>query len=345
MAALATGDAALVRQLCEGEAAAASEAARRLPELEHALADYLERFGERCPEELKLESPTLHDDPLPLLRAIGQEARLQAAGKAAGGDGGSCRQDDLRLRALAGHPLRRLVFGWVLRRTRACVQARENLRFERTRVFGRARLVLLELGRRLVAIDRLDDARDVLYLEQDELIGAVEGWATTADLRVLAAARKAEYARYRTLPPPPDRFETSASLPRGPARAVAAGATPPEGDTLRGQGCWPGIVRGTVRVVTDPTGAPLRPGEILVAERTDPGWVLIFPAASGLLVERGSLLSHSAIIARELGLPTIVALPGLTRWLADGDWVEMDGGRGVVTRIAVPAPGGADAPA
>ena len=73
--------------------------------------------------------------------------------------------------------------------------------------------------------------------------------------------------------------------------------------------------------------------------------MLIFPAAAGLLVERGSLLSHSAIVARELGLPTIVAIAGLTRWLADGDWVEMDGASGLVTKVAAPAGGASGAPA
>jgi rifampicin phosphotransferase len=68
----------------------------------------------------------------------------------------------------------------------------------------------------------------------------------------------------------------------------------------------------------------------------------VFPAAGGLLVERGSLLSHSAIVARELGVPTIVSLPGVTRWLRDGDRVEMDGSTGRVTRLpsAVPADNG-----
>ena len=60
---------------------------------------------------------------------------------------------------------------------------------------------------------------------------------------------------------------------------------------------------------------------------------MIFPAASGLLVERGSMLSHSAIVAREMGLPTIVSIPGLTHWLKEGDLVEMNGASGVVTRI------------
>jgi pyruvate,water dikinase len=74
-------------------------------------------------------------------------------------------------------------------------------------------------------------------------------------------------------------------------------------------------------------------GEILVAERTDPGWVMLFPSASGLLVERGSLLSHSAIVAREMGIPSIVSIAGVTRWLKDGDWVELDGSSGVVRRV------------
>jgi pyruvate,water dikinase len=69
-------------------------------------------------------------------------------------------------------------------------------------------------------------------------------------------------------------------------------------------------------------------GEILVAPRTDPGWVALYPAISGLLVERGSVLSHSAIVAREMGLPTIVGVQGLCARLGAGQRVKMDGGTG-----------------
>ncbi len=108
------------------------------------------------------------------------------------------------------------------------------------------------------------------------------------------------------------------------------------GDERKGLGCSPGIVRGPVRVVTDPTTADLEQRAILVAEHTDPGWIMVFPSARGVLVERGSLLSHAAIVARELGIPAIVSLPGVTRWLRDGDWVEMDGSTGIVRRISPP---------
>ena len=69
---------------------------------------------------------------------------------------------------------------------------------------------------------------------------------------------------------------------------------------------------------------------------------MLFPAAGGLLVERGSLLSHSAILARELGIPAVVSVPDVTRWLKDGDWVELDGASGVVRRLNRPDDGGRD---
>jgi len=70
-----------------------------------------------------------------------------------------------------------------------------------------------------------------------------------------------------------------------------------------------------------------------VAERTDPGWVMLFAAAAGLIVERGSLLSHSAIVSREIGIPSVVSVPGVTHWLRDGDLVEIDGSKGTVRRL------------
>ena len=56
--------------------------------------------------------------------------------------------------------------------------------------------------------------------------------------------------------------------------------------------------------------------------------------ARALIVERGSLLSHSAIVSRELGIPAVVAVDGLMDWLQDGDEVELDGQAGTVTRLA-----------
>jgi phosphohistidine swiveling domain-containing protein len=333
MAALAAADPGLAAQLREAAPGALRKAVAAHPALRDAVADYLDRFGDRCMEELKLESETLLDDPTPLYRAIGNAA--------AGASAASAPRDleirsaaEARMReALAGRPLKRLAFGWVLARARESLRARENLRFERTRVFGRARQIVLELGKRLAAQDCLAEPRDVFYLEIEELLGFVEGRATTTDLKGLAAVRKAEFAAWRVAPAPAERFETRGLVYRGHDYASAHPQPAPQGDVLKGLGCCPGVVRGRVRLVRDPRSARVERGEIVVAERTDPGWVMIFPSAAGLLVERGSLLSHSAIVARELGLPAIVSLAGVTQWLRDGDRVQMDGSSGIVTRL------------
>ena len=87
-------------------------------------------------------------------------------------------------------------------------------------------------------------------------------------------------------------------------------------------------------MIDNPANAKLEQGEILVAEYTDPGWIMLFPAASGILVERGSLLSHSAIVSRELGIPAVVGITGLLDNIKTGDMVELDGTTGIVRKIS-----------
>jgi pyruvate,water dikinase len=341
LARLAAVDPALMDRLTTGSVQEILAALEAQPELLDGYRAYLARFGERTVNELKLESATLHDDPLLLFRAIGALAsQLADAGLTETCPGTPSSGENLRVEArarvkssLAYRPLRRTVFNWVLRHARRRVRDRENLRLDRTRLFGRVRRVFLELGRRLHALDVLDDPRDVLYLEVDEVLAFVDGRSTCTDLRSLAAVRKREFRKYREEPAPDDRFETRGTVYRGHDFRRAHRAAAAVGDECRGLGCSPGVVRGRVRIVTDPNTADLSERSILVAEHTDPGWILLFPSALGILVERGSLLSHAAIVARELGIPAVVSASGITRWLQDGDFIEMDGATGIVRRI------------
>jgi rifampicin phosphotransferase len=289
---------------------------------------YLARFGDRCESELKLESPTLHDDPQPLLEAI---ARLRDSAHADAGAAERMRGDaERRARvALRGHPVEAFVFARLVSWARARIVARENLRFERTRVFGRVRRIFLAMGRVLARRGAIGDARDVFDLTIDELLGFAEGNAASRELRALAAIRSAESARFAAAPAPPSRFATH-DLPVAPLSAPPPGVLD---DAVRtGTPCCPGVVRARVRVVRDPRETLLS-GEILVAERTDPSWVVLFPAAAAILVERGSQLSHAAIVSREMAIPSVVAIRGLTAWLRDGDLVELDGATGLVRRL------------
>jgi rifampicin phosphotransferase len=338
MAELITNDEEFVTLLCDGSPETIIEAVPRKPQFSREYESYLAKFGDRCLDELKLESATLHDDPLPLLRSVGQFARrLKAHGPATATnvEAPLRRTAEERVNAaLKGRPLRRAIFRTVLKHARARVRERENLRFERTRLFGRVRRIFVELGQRFYANDLLAEPRDVFYLEVEEALGFVSGTATTTDLKSLVAARRAEYARHRAGEAPSDRFETRGAVNQGNSFRQAARRELIDGDERKGLGCCPGVVRGRARVVTDPRGAVIEQGEILVAERTDPGWIMLFPAAAGLLVERGSLLSHSAIVSREMGLPAIVSVAGVTEWLKTGDEVEMDGSTGVVRKLA-----------
>ncbi|VAW98576.1 Pyruvate-utilizing enzyme, similar to phosphoenolpyruvate synthase [hydrothermal vent metagenome] len=325
----------LIELLCEGSVL---DIYRRLPNYQEFYAEYysyLKKFGDRCLDELKLESPTLHDNPLPVLRSIGHMAkRLQTNPEKHQKD----RQQRLiaedHVRELfAGAFFRKRIFNWVLKNTRKRVSDRENLRFERTRVFGRIRNIFVELGFRLRDLGIINEPRDIFYLEVGEIVNYVEGTSSTHNLAALIELRKKEFKEYEDSISPADRFETRGIIYHGHNFESKHEKLAVEGDEIHGIGCCPGVVRGQVRVVRDPRGVELHPGEILVAERTDPGWIMLFPACSGLLVEHGSLLSHSAIVAREMGIPAVVSLDGVTDWLKDGDWVEMDGRIGSVRKI------------
>ncbi|HSI84804.1 MAG: PEP/pyruvate-binding domain-containing protein [Candidatus Methylacidiphilales bacterium] len=326
-----------------------------------AVAEYLEKFGERCLEELKLESATLHDDPLMLYRSIGRlgtHYRLNSQNSEAPQNNTSsntaennaaaslCAKAEAKAEeALQYSPFKRAVFSFVLKRARDRVRDRENLRFERTRVFGRARRIFVELGKRLHAENTLDDPRDIFWLTVEEAFAFVEGNAVSTDLRGLAALRKKEFEGYRhSMPAPADRFVTrgavyiankfQASRTASPISSIDSTTSQSSGSQRAGIGCCPGIVRGKVRVILSPRDAQMEVGEILVAPRTDPGWIMLFPSASGLLVEYGSLLSHSAIVAREMNIPAIVSVSGLTSWLATGDEVEFDGSTGRIMLLS-----------
>lgn len=348
MAVLVQSDGAAIATLCHGNLGEIQALLQEQSELQQHYRAYLEKFGDRCLEELKLESPTLADDPLPLLRTIGflaqQRSQPDYAPPAPLPQVNRTLAERQALQALCRQPLKRWLFAWVMHSTRRLVRNRENLRFERTRVFGQARRVFLELGKRFYALDLLAQPNDIMFLEVEEIMGLVEGTASNRDLRGIVAVRQQTYRHQQTLPAPPRRFETRGIPDWGQPLATLPVPTPPPTATTtwQGTGCAPGRVQGRISLVSNPRmwlqtqDSKSTEPRILVAQSTDPGWILLFPHARGLLVERGSLLSHVAIVARELGLPMISDLPAITDQLQPDDWVEMDGHTGQIWRIDPP---------
>ncbi len=217
---------------------------------------------------------------------------------------------------------------WVLRNARVGVRQREHMRYQRTRIFGLVRDLLNAMGQRLAEARAIDNPRDIFHLKLEEVWDIIGGTAESCDLKSLVESRRAEFDRYRDLPDPPARIVTYGMVgAENNCRFTPQVIAPIEGG-LTGTPCSPGKVTGIVRLLSDPRqGAELQ-GEILVARRTDPGWVALYPSISGLLVERGSVLSHSAIVAREMGIPAVVGIHGLFETLRDGMRVSMDGTTG-----------------
>jgi len=298
-------------------------ASREVPSLRAALDDYLDTWGDRCADELKLEVQTLRHQPGQLIATL----RAYLAGPVLNPDTMGSQDKQMRFEAeqrvslqLTG--LRARLFSWVLSRARRRVRDRENLRFLRTRIFGRVRDIFLALGGHMAREGALDSPRDIFWLTKDEAFGWVRGTTVTTGLEGLVRLRHAEYQRWQREPEPGDRFRTW-----GPvwAHNTFVGKPKPSGSAdLTGLAACPGVVEGRVARVTDPTQAGDIDGAILVAYRTDPGWVSLFPRIAALVVERGSLLSHSAVVAREMGIPSVVAVAGVMDALKTGDRIRVD---------------------
>jgi pyruvate,water dikinase len=299
---------------------------------------HVHRFGDRCIDELKLEEPTLRDDATFVYQAL----KGYLAAPTVTVDELETREKGIRAEAeriaksgLKWRPDRKRMFEFLVAGARRHVKGRENLRFARTRAFGLVRRLVLGMGARLVEAGKLDDANDVFYIEIPELIAFARGTGTTTDLRGLAAVRKREYDGYRGAGDLPERFWTRGAVYLDPELTSVVNATTDVanaavGEVLEGTGASPGVVRAKARLIRDPRGAELA-GGVLVANRTDPGWVPLFPSAKAIVVERGSVLSHSAIVAREFGIPCVVGVRDALSRLEEGAMIEVDGNTGRIT--------------
>jgi pyruvate,water dikinase len=308
------------------------------PDIQQKVKDYLATFGERTVGELKLETITYTQDPLSFIEIV-QSYVAQGIRKRLSNEEEHIRaQAEATARAaMRGKPIKGALFWFLVRKTRILVSARENLRYERTRGFGMVRRMFLAIGKQFYAEHLIEQPRDIFYLTRDEIFDFIKGTAVSLQIKPLIAMRQSEYAQYATEGPLAERIITHGVVYHANdfkyVARVKSSASEDSG-VLKGLGCSAGIVRGKVRVVHQAHETRSLDGDILVTSSTDPGWVTLFPSASAILVERGSLLSHSAIVSRELGIPCVVGISGLLQTLKTGDVVEMDGTRGTVTIIS-----------
>jgi pyruvate,water dikinase len=215
--------------------------------------------------------------------------------------------------------------GWAQR----TVPVREDSLADMTMGHPIIRQMLNELGRRLVAGGAIQGAADIYWLEEAEvetLIAALGRGETLPDHSNRVPARRAQWQAQRRLNPP-------AMLPENSrwAKMLPWSKQNQEGQTIRGLGTSAGKITATARVLFGPEDfAQMRPGDVLVAVTTTPAWTPLFAMAAAVVTDIGGPLSHSSIVAREYGIPAVMATSAGTRRIRSGQIVTVDGSAGTV---------------
>jgi pyruvate,water dikinase len=298
------------------------------PALQDGLAGFLGKYGHRAVAEIDLGMPRWADDPSHLLGVLANYLRSEDPGLAPdavfAASSASSKQMIARLAAAAGARARwrAPVVRFALGRTRELAGVREIPKYYMVLTLAAVRRDIAAVGQALAADGRIDTADDVFFLTIAEARSGLAG----RGMQDLVTGRRESYQQELRRRRLPRVLLSDGTEPEntGPAPTSSDGA-------MVGVAASPGVVTGRARVILDPTGARLEPGEILVAPSTDPGWTPLFLTAGGLVMEMGGANSHGAVVAREYGIPAVVGMPLATERISTGDLVTVNGTLGTVT--------------
>jgi pyruvate,water dikinase len=316
------------------EELAAMYAAGTLPAVaQTGLHGFLDRYGHRAVAEIDLGMPRWSEKPDHILGMISNYLHVEDPEQAPdrqfarAEEHAEARIRDLAERARARSRPRARAVEFCLRRTRQLSGLRELPKFYIVLTLAEMRRQLNEIGTEMARSGSIAAPDDVYFLEFDEVRVGLRG----ADLQGIVATRRRLYdveLRRRRIP--------RLLLSDGTDVEAAVMAKSPATGALAGTPASAGSATGTVRVILDPVGAHLEPGEILVAPSTDPGWTPLFMTAGALVMEMGGVISHGAVVAREYGIPAVVGVPDATTRLRTGQRVTVDGSAGTVRQADAP---------
>lgn len=294
----------------------------------HSLARHFDRFGDRSQWEMKVEVPTARENPETTLKLIlnyarsglSQEEQRKHEREKAG------RARSMLTRHAATHPLKGFIF-WVL--YRKCTEAlcfREDSRFDRVRIKGLSRSLILKLGELMVKKGLLSSPEDLFYLTFEEIMALRHDSFGSGYLKELVELRRKHLNKLLDLSLP-DRIIVNdlSSVERFDKEPSSQMQT-----ELFGIPCSGGYIEAECVVVHDLNTAPDLSGKILIAKRTDPAWGYFFVGVKGIIIEKGSMLSHAAIISRELGIPCIINVANATTIFSTGKRLQMNGDTGEI---------------
>jgi len=295
---------------------------------QQGLANFLSTYGHRAVAEIDFGLPRWSEDPTHIIGALANYLQLKNQDLAPdaqfrrGAREAEAMVVDLTRRAAHKGRLRGLLVGFCLRRTRDLYGLRETPKFYLVKLLACGRELLWPVGEELAQAGHLEEAQDIFFITLPEARAALVG----TDMRTLVRERRASYQSELQR-----RHVPRVLLSDGTEPSAETQATGSAHSTLSGTPASAGIVTGKARVIFDPTGARLEPGEILVAPSTDPGWTPLFLTAGGLVMEMGGAMSHGSVVAREYGIPAVVGVPGATERITTGLQITVNGAAGTVS--------------
>ncbi len=300
------------------------------PVLQQALSDFLRTYGHRGVAEIDLGLPRWSEDPTYLLGVLVNYLQLNNPDAAPdvqfqrGAQEAEAMVVELTRRARKRNWLRGKLVHFCLRRIRDLSGLRETPKYMIVLLLAGVRHLLLPIGEELMGVERLESAEDIFFLTLAEAHEALAG----KDMRARVHERHISYERELGRRHIPRILLSDGTEPEAEVQTIAGATTD---RILKGTPASAGMVTATARVILDPVGARLEPGEILVAPSTDPGWTPLFLTASGLVMEMGGPMSHGAVVAREYGIPAVVGVPGAVNRIATGQQITIDGSQGTIT--------------
>lgn len=272
------------------------------------MTEYISLYGDRCPGELKLETPTCRTNPELLAKRIKEF-------------------DGIMETSFSSRPRLKGLCRKYAEKASAGIMLRERSRVARGRIFGLVRGIILKISEDFVRQKRIEHIKDVFYLTFDELKQAV--YDEHIMLKDLIDNRKAQKNMFEKLPAYSRIIFSGTVFDKHPMNVNSEKICFEDG-CLHGIPCSSGIVEGEVLLVSNIASDINAEGKILAARMTDPGWVFLMTQAKGIISEKGSLLSHTAIIARELKKPAVVGVSGAFDSLHNGDHIRIDGDSGKI---------------
>lgn len=290
------------------------------------IKEYIYKYGSRAMEELKLETVTLFQDPRFLIQTIKNYLNMEKIPAV-------YSDEEFDIKDFYKHfsLFEKLYIKPVTEITKYFVKNRELLRLRRTYIYSIVRNIFLRMGQNFKEEGIIENARDIFFMEKNEALDIASfGIVGYEDIRTQIEERKKEYEINKEKECYERMYfygevKEENMLPIYARQEIIS----QDLNTLQGVAGGGRVVEGIVKYVKEPEEADIE-GYILMAKRTDPGWTVLFPMAKAVIIERGSVLSHSAVIAREMGLTLVVGIRGLTSRVKDGMRVRVDGKKGTV---------------